>query len=222
MYIPKANEETRLEALHALIQQYSFGTVVSQCPEGMVASHLPFLLDPERGPRGTLAGHMARANPHWQNLQKEGEVLVIFQGPHAYISPSWYDTRPSVPTWNYVAIHAYGSPRLIEDTASLRRILETLVRVHEASFSRPWSLDLFPNYVDQLMRAIVGFEIEITRLEGKLKLSQNRTSTDQAGAIAGLLDQGGALEAEVAMLMRAMGSPTPLLPDAAQVPNADD
>jgi transcriptional regulator len=222
MYIPKAFEENRLDALHALIRQYSFGTVVSQCPEGMVASHLPFLLDPGRGPRGTLVGHMARANPHWQNLQTGGEVLVIFQGPHAYISPSWYENPLNVPTWNYVAVHAYGHPRLIEDTASLRRILETMVGTYEAAFSRPWSFDLPADYVDQMMRAIVGFEIEIARLEGKLKLGQNRTSTDKAGAIAGLLEQGGALGVEVARLMGATGSPDYLTSATARPTNTDD
>jgi transcriptional regulator len=214
VYIPKAFEENRQDVLHAFIQQYSFGIVVSQGTEGIIATHLPLLLEPEWGPLGTLSGHVARANPHWRSMESGEELLAIFQGPHAYISPSWYEARLSVPTWNYVAVHAYGRPRLIEDATSLRGLLERLVVTHEASFDRPWPFDLPQDYVEQMMRAIVGFEIEITRLEGKYKLGQNRTSTDQAGAIAGLLEQGDPVGLEVARLMQAAASPDPLTPAA--------
>src|SRR5207247_7760301 len=134
--------ETRPDRLHAFMRQHSFGLVVSQQAGRLEASHLPLLLDADRGPCGTLLGHMARANPQWRGFQADSELLVIFSGPHAYISPSWYETRLSVPTWNYAAVHAYGTPRLIEEPASLRRILVALVQTHEAPLDDPWPMDL--------------------------------------------------------------------------------
>jgi transcriptional regulator len=213
VYIPEAFRETRPDRLQAFIRQHSFGLVVSQQAGRLEASHLPLLLEADRGPQGTLVGHMARANPQWRGFVAGSELLVIFSGPHAYISPSWYETRLSVPTWNYAAVHAYGTPRLIEEPAALRRILEALVRTHEAPLDDPWPMDLPDDYLERMMRAIVGFEIEITRLEGKLKLGQNRAPADQLGAIAGLLRQDDPASAEVAGLMRQALPPDAGIPD---------
>jgi transcriptional regulator len=201
VYLPKAFEETRAEVLQALMRRHSFGTIVSHGAGGLVATHLPLLLDAESGPHGTLMGHMARANPHWHHFQEAGEALVIFQGPHAYVSPSWYETDPSLPTWNYVAIHVYGRPSLIESDERLYGLLEALVGTYEAGRERPWDLASREEFVRRQMKAIVGFEIPIARLEGKLKLSQNRSPADREGAVAGLLQQGDAESVAVAEWM---------------------
>ena len=150
------------------------------------ATHLPFLLDSQRGPNGTLLAHMARANPQWHDFNSEQEVLAIFQGPHAYVSPSWYEIELSVPTWNYAAVHAYGIPRIIEDSEELYQLLKILIETHEAQFENPWPFQLPDDYLQKMMRGIVGFEIEITRLEGKFKLSQNRTASEREIVIAAL------------------------------------
>lgn len=207
MYIPKAFRETRPEVLQALIRQYSFGILVSQQTGEPFASHLPLLLDTGRGPQGTLLGHMARANPQWRDLQDGAEVLAIFPGPHAYISPSWYQTRLSVPTWNYVAIHAYGISRVVEDPTALRAIIETMVRTYESGLDPPWDMPLPDDFVTQMMKGIIGFEIEITRLEGKLKLGQNRSLADQQGAAAALERQDDAQGVEIARLMKQQLTP---------------
>lgn len=202
MYIPHAFRETRPEVLRDLIRRHSFGTLVSQVDGELFATHLPFLLEPERGPHGTLVAHMARANPHWQSFPGGGDVLVIFQGSHAYISPSWYSTEVAVPTWNYVAVHASGRARTIADPAAARRVLEKTVDFYEASFEQPWTMDGLPEeYVDKMAANVVAFEVEITRLEGKLKLSQNRSLADRKGVIAALRDQGDANATAVAAMM---------------------
>lgn len=202
MYIPPAFQETRLEVLHEVMRAYSFATLVSPGENGLVATHLPLLLDASRGPQGTLIGHLARANPHWLSWREGQEVLAIFQGPHAYISPSWYTTPIAVPTWNYVAIHAYGRPTLIEDHAGLYRIVEETVRTYEAQFDYAWSLDSRAEFAEKLLKNIVGFEIEITRIEGKFKLNQNRSRADQEGVVAGLMQQHDPLGVAVAEMIR--------------------
>lgn len=193
MYIPKAFREDNIDTLHAFMREYSFATLVTQHNGELLASHLPFLLDAERGrdksgPYGTLKAHMARANPQWRTFAETQEALVIFQGPHTYISPSWYedDIEQSVPTWNYAVVHAYGIPHLIEDTIRLYSILQALVQNHEAHFEKAWTPQPLDDYMQNKMRAIVGFEIPITRLEGKFKLSQNRSTNDQARVVAAL------------------------------------
>jgi transcriptional regulator len=206
MYIPAAFRENRPDVLQDLIRQNSFAAVVSHGAQGMVASHLPLLLDSERGPYGTLLGHMARANPQWQEFQHEEEVLVIFTGPHAYISPSWYQAELSVPTWNYAAVHAYGAPRLVEGD-ELYAILEALVRTYEAPLDPPWALQLPDDFLCRMMKAIVGFEIRVTRLEGKLKLGQNRSSADQQGVVEALMRQGDPPGVGVAELMKKPATP---------------
>src|SRR5215213_6013677 len=201
MYLPKSFQTEDLAELQAFMRAYNFASLVTQHESAPFASHLPFMLDAERGPYGTLLAHMARANPQWRDFATGGEVLVMFQGPHAYISPSWYETHPSVPTWNYAVVHAYGAARVVEDHATLRPMLERLVDTHEAAFAQPWRMDLPHDYLDKMMRAIVGFEIEITRLEGKLKLSQNRSEHDQRRVMAMLRDSDDPLSVGVATLM---------------------
>jgi transcriptional regulator len=215
MYIPAAFREERLDAIYDLIRQHSFGTLVSHTPDGLFATHLPFLLDTERGERGVLRAHMARANPHWRSFVggvdgaatvDGGEALVLFQGPHSYISPSWYETERAVPTWNYAAVHAYGRPRLIEEPAALRRLVDATVDAYERRLERPWTTERVPDdYVAGMLAGIVGFELEITRLEGKLKMSQNRPPADRQGAIAGLRRQGDSASDAVASLMERLG-----------------
>jgi transcriptional regulator len=201
MYLPKSFQIEDLAELHAFMRTYSFATLVTQHEGAPFASHLPFLLDAERGPHGTLLAHMARANQQWRDFAAGGEALVIFQGPHAYISPSWYETHPSVPTWNYAVVHIYGVPRIVEDHATLHHMLETLVDTHEAAFAQPWRMDLPHDYLDKMMRAVVGFELEITRLEGKFKLSQNRSEHDQNRVVEALEQSENQLDLGVAEMM---------------------
>jgi transcriptional regulator len=144
---------------------------------------------------------MARANDQWQRLQGGGEVLAIFQGPHAYISPSWYEAELAVPTWNYVAVHAYGIATLIEEDAALTRMLGELVHTFEAGLPNPWRFQLPTEFTERMLRGIVGFRIEITRLEGKLKLSQNRSAADRKGAVTALQRNGDPTGVAVAQLM---------------------
>lgn len=203
MYIPKHFREDDIQAMHTLIDAYSFAILVTQQQDGTpFASHLPFMIDTTRRPYGTLAAHMARANPQWQDFSDEREVLAIFQGPHAYISPSWYDATLSVPTWNYAAVHAYGKPRIIEDQAAWYLLLEKLVEKHEAQFEQPWSLQLPDEYLHNMMRGTVAFEIEITRLEGKFKLSQNRPMSDRI-RVAEMLGKQDDLSVGITDLMKA-------------------
>lgn len=190
MYIPAPFREDDLPTLHALMRRHSFATLVTVHEGRPFATHLPFLLDAGRGPLGTLRAHLARANPQWQGLEDGGEVLVIFQGPHAYVSPSWYETQPNVPTWNYVAVHAYGPTRLLNDE-ELAETLRQTVSEYETPQPQPWTIDALPDeYVRKMSRAIVGFEIALTRLEGKAKMSQNKPVGDRRGVIAALQAAG--------------------------------
>ncbi len=167
-----------------------------------MATHLPFLLHRTRGTKGTLIGHMARANPHRELLGAES--LVIFQGPHAYVSPSWYEDAPAVPTWNYIAVHAYGAPEIVDDAAEVRAVLARLIEVHEAGRSAPWQFESLPgDFIDGMVRGIVAFEIPIARLEGKWKLNQNRSAADRDGVIRALHAQGDPMAQAVAAAMEA-------------------
>ncbi len=183
------------------MQEYSFAALVTQQDGVPVATHLPFLLDMERGQYGTLMAHMARANPQWRTFNSGQEALVIFQGPHAYISPSWYEVELSVPTWNYAAVHAYGVPRIIDDKATLYDLLKALIERHEAQFEKPWDFQLPEDYLQKMMQGTVGFEIEITRLEGKFKMSQNRSASEQQRVIAALRESQDVSNVQVAELM---------------------
>jgi transcriptional regulator len=203
MYIPNAFRASDQALLHQLMQQHNFATLVTQHEGAPFATHLPFMLDAQRGPHGTLLAHMARANPQWHDFASGQPALVIFQGPHAYITPSWYAPIASnVPTWNYAVAHAYGVPRIIEQNDALRAMLGRLVDTHEAGFAQPWRMELPDDYLDHMMRAIVGFEIEITRLEGKFKLSQNRPAADQRHVADALAASGDPLGVDVAGLMQ--------------------
>jgi len=201
MYIPKAFREDDINTLHAFIREYSFAALITQQDGVPFASHLPFLLDADRGPYGTLLAHMARANPQWRAFNKEQEVLVIFQGPHTYITPSWYEVELSVPTWNYAVVHAYGLPRLVEEKSELYELLKILIQTHEAHFEKPWPFQLPDDYMQKMMQGIVGFEIQITRLEGKFKLSQNRTASEREKVIDALQDSSDTLSTGIAQLM---------------------
>jgi len=201
MYIPKAFREDDINTLHAFIREYSFAALITHEDGGPFSSHLPFLLDAERGPSGTLLAHMARANPQWRAFNKEQEVLVIFQGPHAYITPSWYEVELSVPTWNYAVVHAYGLPRLMEEKSELYDLLKILIQTHEAHFEKPWPFQLPDDYLQKMMQGVVGFEIQITRLEGKFKLSQNRTASEREKVIDALQDSSDTLSTGIAQLM---------------------
>ena len=182
MYIPRQFEVTDTGWCHALMRAQSFATMITADDAGApFATHLPMLVDAGRGSLGTLRGHVARANPHWRYLAAGRPTLVVFSGAHAYVSPSWYASHPSVPTWNYVAVHATGTGTLVEDPARVKTLLADLVRVYEGSRPAAWSFaSLSADYVDGMQRGIVAFEIPIGRLEGKAKLSQNRSAEDQA------------------------------------------
>jgi len=203
MYIPAIYREEDLAKLHALIREHSFATLITMHPQSPFATHLPFLLNDSRGTYGTLRSHMARQNPQWQGFKNEQECLVVFQGSHAYISPSWYVSSPNVPTWNYIAVHAYGIPRLVDET-DLIDILHETVRQSESSFDQPWELNVPEEHFQKLLRGVVGFEIEITRLEGKFKLNQNKSEADRAGVIDGLNAQGKPAGIEVAKQIRSL------------------
>ena len=202
MYMPEHFREDDLPTLHTLMQDYSFATLVTQHEGVPFATHLPLILEADEGPYGTLFGHMARANPQWRDFTAAQDVLVIFQGPHTYVSPSWYEVELSVPTWNYAAVHAYGTPRLITDYDACYALLTTLVRTHEGQFARPWPFQLPEDYVRKMMQGIVAFAIHITRLEGKFKLSQNRSLTDQQRVAAILQRSADPVSREFGTLMQ--------------------
>lgn len=203
MYIPASFVESDTTTLHDFIDGHGFATLVSHQEGEPFASHLPLLLDRKAGPKGMLVGHMARANPQWQ--QADGQpVLAIFHGPHAYISPSWYEDQNVVPTWNYVAVHAVGTLRVVENRDRLREIVRKTVEFYEGPRAEPWSVEgPDPEFLDRLLQAIVGFEIPIDRLEGKWKLSQNHSAERQEKVIRQLRDSGGADETRIAELMTA-------------------
>jgi transcriptional regulator len=203
MYLPEQFREDDLPTLHALMRDYSFATLVTQHEGVPCASHLPLMLAADEGPSGTLYGHMARANPQWRDFKAAQDVLVIFQGPHSYVSPSWYAADPTnVPTWNYAAVHAYGSPRLITDHDDCRALLDTLVQTYEAPFTTPWRLQMSEVELHKKMQGIVTFAIRIMRLEGKLKLSQNRSLTDQQQVASTLQQSADPVSRDVGTLMQ--------------------
>jgi transcriptional regulator len=186
MYIPPAFRVENADKLAAFIQRHSFATLITQDGTAPFASHLPVLLRPGEGPEGTLVSHMARSNPQWQHFASGAEALVIFQGPHGYISPSWYETKPAVPTWNYAVVHAYGVPKLIDDHERIVSLLEETISRYESGQEQPWTGDLPLEFRDKLVQAIVAFEIPLSRIEGKFKLGQNRSAADLQGSIDAL------------------------------------
>ena len=201
MYIPPSFAATDLEQLHAHIEQHSFATLVSIDDHEPIATHLPLLLDRTHPANGRLTGHVAKANPQWKTAAGR-RVLAIFHGPHAYITPTWYSEQNVVPTWNYSVVHAYGTLRPVDDAAQTARIVRQYVQRYEAEMDSPWSLDsVAADFVDQLVDAVVSFTIDIDRLEGKWKLSQNHSTARQANVIAGLNERNGPGDQDVAALM---------------------
>lgn len=200
MYLPEHFKEESPERIKALIQENAFGMLVS-APQGQpFVSHLPFLFEPSSGAQGKLFGHMARANPHWEHMASGEEVLVVFQGAHAYVSPSWY-AAPGVPTWNYAVVHLRGKPRLMGSEAELEALLERQTHVYEQKQPHPWKPDLAGERRTKLLGMIVGFEIEITDIQAKFKLSQNRSAEDRMRVIEELESSKNPMEASVAKLM---------------------
>ncbi|NWB28387.1 FMN-binding negative transcriptional regulator [Pseudomonas gingeri] len=207
MYTPSAFSEQDLPTLQRHIQDTRLATLVTHGKLGLQASHVPLLLDRGQGPNGTLYGHLARANPQWRELVEGGEILVIFPGGDAYISPSFYPAKAEhgkvVPTWNYVAVHAYGEAEVFDDVGRLRSLVSALTDRHEAGREQPWKVDDAPaQYIDSMLKAIVGFALPIQRLEGKRKLSQNRSAADIAGVQQGLAASADSQDQALAHLMR--------------------
>jgi transcriptional regulator len=203
MYVPAHFTEDDLPTLYTFIDRHPFGLLVSVHDGRPMATHLPLILDRSVGPYGTLLGHVARANPQWRQL-REQEVLAIFNGPHAYVSPSWYQAEKLVPTWNYVAVHAYGRVELIEDTDSLVALVHRLTRVFEQHRDAPWDFDPADSHMRKVSAGIVGFRLAIERLEGKWKLNQNHPEERRQRVIDGLREPGGEDREAIASLMAAM------------------
>lgn len=207
MYLPKHFEETGVQILHELIRAHPLGVLVMLTSRGLAANHIPFEVEPDPAPFGTLRGHIARANPLWRDFSRDVEALAIFQGPSTYISPSWYRTKREtaevVPTWNYAVVHAHGAVRFIDDRAWLHGFVEKLTNRHEAGRREPWKVTDAPSdYIEKQLAAIIGLEIPITRLVGKWKVSQNRPAQDRDGVVEGLLQEGGRSAAAMANLVR--------------------
>ncbi|HTU52894.1 MAG TPA: FMN-binding negative transcriptional regulator [Acetobacteraceae bacterium] len=206
MYVPPAFREDRPEILRASIRATGLAILVSFGPEGLIASHVPMLLDEPQGPdiagkHGLLVGHVARANPQWRASAADVQALAIFPGPDAYVSPSLYATKREsgkvVPTWNYVAVHAYGRLTFFDDPRELHALVSRLTAAHEAGRAAPWAVTDAPaDFIASQLKGIVGFRIEIARLEGKWKMSQNRPMADRLGVIEGLEQEGAATVAD--------------------------
>jgi transcriptional regulator len=177
MYIPKHTLESDMPTLHAFMEAHNFAILFSSRDNQPMATHLPFMLDTTRGAYGTLIAHFAKANPHWHMLDADTEILVVFQGAHSFISPTWYTQPTVVPTWNYATVHAYGKAQIIHDIDQLKTMVTQLVNVHD---NLPNLETEFPH---NLLQAIVGIEIPIDRLEGKFKFSQNKSIADQQGVV---------------------------------------
>lgn len=204
MYIPQHFAETRPEELHRIIREHPLGMLVTPGEAGMDADHVPFEFDPEAGANGLLTAHVARANPLWQRCPTGTQVMVVFRGAQAYISPSWYPSKHEahrqVPTWNYEAVHVHGTLTVRDDERFVRGLVARLTRRHEAAEPQPWKMgDAPPDYIDSMLRNIVGIEIAVTTMTGKSKLSQNKDERDRLGAADALAARG---QAEMAVLMR--------------------
>lgn len=201
MYIPPHFAEQRPEELHRLMRAHPLGMLVTHAANGLDANHIPFELEPGEGPHGTLRGHVARNNPVWREVADGSDVLVVFRGPEGYVSPNWYPTKHeahrAVPTWNYAVVHAHGTLAIRDDERYVRGVVARLTRTHEAPETKPWRMgDSAPDFIDQMVAAIVGIEVRIARIEGKFKLGQNREMRDREGAAAGLRGRGDSATAD--------------------------
>lgn len=207
MYLPKHFAETDVAAMHALMRAHPLATVVHSGPQGLVANHLPLHLSAELAPNGCLQGHVARANTLWKEAGPDAQVLVIFNGPEHYISPSSYASKARdgrvVPTWNYVAVHAHGTLRVIDDAAWVAAQMQALTSTHEAGRATPWSVEDAPaDYIERMRMAVVGIEIVVSRLEGKWKVSQNQPAENQESLVAALEADDNEQSTTMARLIR--------------------
>ncbi len=201
MYVPPAFQGPEQEQLFDFIEAHSFGLLVSQVAGEPFATHLPLLLARDVAPHGRLIGHLARANPHWQNLVGQ-PVLAVFSGPHAYISPTWYEAESVVPTWNYVAVHATGHCELVEDEAATSQVLTDYVAFYERSMPRPWTIDMGTDFASRLARQVVAFRVDVEKLEGKWKLGQNHAVERREKVARHLASSESPDAQEIARLMR--------------------
>lgn len=199
IYVPSHFSESDPGRQFAFMREHGFATLISGTPGEPEVSHLPLLVDEARG---VLRGHMARANPQWRSFHEAQSVVAVFHGPHQYISPAWYRTQPSVPTWNYAVVHVSGAPRLVDNRSAVESFLAELVETHEGIFETPWRMDLPADYLDAMIAAIVYFEIDIVSVTGKFKLSQNRPAEDRPEVVAALERLGGSDAIGVAQMMR--------------------
>jgi transcriptional regulator len=207
MYLPGHFEETRIDILHQLIRGRPLATIVTLGSAELNANHIPFELSAEPAPLGTLRGHVARANPLWRDFSKNIDALIIFHGPQAYVSPSWYPTKQAtgevVPTYNYIVVHAYGRLQIIDDPRWLRGLVSRLTKCFEAARAEPWHVTDAPDgFIENQLRAIVGLEIVISKLLGKWKASQNRPVADREGVVKGLSESNDADSLAMAQLVR--------------------
>jgi transcriptional regulator len=207
MYVPQQFDETDVTVMHRLIRSHPLGTVVTMTAAGLDANHIPIVLQAGPGPLGTLHGHVSRANPLWREASPSVDALIIFQGPDAYISPSWYPAKQEhgkvVPTWNYVVVHAHGRLRAIDDPAWVRAHVEQLTQTHESHRSVPWQVTDAPaDFIASLVKGIVGLELVVTRLTGKWKVGQNRSAADREGAATALESEGTGAARAMADLIR--------------------
>lgn len=203
MYNPKAFQIEDPDVIAEFMRRHNFATVVTSIDGSPRASHVPLVVETARPESPLLFAHLAKANPQWQDFDGVREALVIFQGPHGYVSPSLYEEHPAVPTWNYQAVHAYGIPRVIESTDETREHVLALVRQHEAARPQPWQPDLPDDYLEGMLRQIVAFRIDVTRIEPKFKLSQNRGAADQENVTSAFERSGDAADQALGRAMRA-------------------
>jgi transcriptional regulator len=200
MHVPPAFAETDAAKLFDFIEANSFGLVISTADGQPVGSHLPLLVERDVPPAGRLVGHMARANPAWRALDGQ-QVLCVFSGPHAYVSPTWYEAQDVVPTWNYVAVHVYGTCRLVEEEAEAARVLADYVSTYERSQGVPWTIDFNSSFASKLIKQIVAFRVEISRVEGKWKLGQNQPHERREKVARRLGESSDASAREIGRLM---------------------
>jgi transcriptional regulator len=205
VYVPPAFREDDLSTLHAAINEARLAQLVTATEAGLIATPLPLFLAPDEGPHGTLYGHVARANEQWK-LPPIGDAMALFMGPHAYVSPNWYPSKQEhhkvVPTWNYVAVHAYGPVEFFEDPQRLLAVVTRLTNLHEQGNAAPWAVSDAPEaFISAQLRGIVGLRLPITRIEGKRKMSQNRSAEDRAGVATGLAASEMPSDHEVAKLI---------------------